>query len=1339
MHILFFLCAWTVVQAVFCQDDLRFNTLGTENGLSNGSVTAIAQDSIGFIWIATKNGLNRYDGKNFKVYTRQNSNISSNDVSDILIDNKGRIWIGTIGGGISRYDIESDTFVIYCKSDTKGKFASNIVHSLYQDSSGHIWAATNNGLGLFDEKGDEFQKYYIQGNSDYDLIDILCIYEDLKGRIWIGSNGNGLYQFKPNLKEFSKVTTSNEYSLRIPDYILDITSTVSGKLLLGTGGNGLVGFDAQTKKVFEPWSWIGTPEPSIVRTFWKDDALNIWMGTDGDGLFKFNKEVQFEARFTKVNNLPGTLVNNTINDIFEDRQGNIWIGTAWRGLSVWKKETENLKHYYSDGIGFDSDPILSLYKNNGSLWMGLDGQGLNVLNMDTKNITRFDKESSVNVESNFVQCIRPSGKDQYWLGTFTNGLILFDKNKGVVKKYKRSETDQNSLPFDDVRDVIVEPSGNLWIATWGGGLSYFKVEDQAFQNYRFSDLYSNSLSSNNVISLMDDGSNLWIGTHGGGLNMYDKEKQEFTHHKNIEGDTKSLGSNYIFSILKGEKDIIWLGTKNGLSKYDKTSGTFSNYNIGDNLNSNTVVSLIRDAAGLLWLGTKRGIFMFDPDDGIPLPIPETKTEFHINSAFMDNDGIAYFGGIKGITAAYTNMQLRKGNDVKIVFTDFKLFNQSQKVEKGTVLSRNIAINNKLELKHNQNVITFGLAALKFPFSRDYDFEVMMEGFEENWRSIGEQSSLTYTNLSPGTYLLKARLANAEINGGNENVKSMQITIAPPLWKTNWAYFLYALTFLAIIWGIRYYTFKWAEIKNNLRTEKLKREKEDEVHHLKQRFFTNISHEIRTPLTLIMGTLNSLKGNFNANEQTKINAVRHSASRLMTLVNELLNIRKLETGNIKLQVSQNNLVTFLHEIFLAFSQQAISKDIEYIFTSENKTILVWFDKVQLEKTIYNLLTNAFKFTPQKGRIEVLVGGKNNFAKILVKDTGTGIAEEKLPHIFNRFYQNEEATDGQIGFGIGLSIVKDIIGLHHGTIKASSKLGHGSTFKIRLPMGKDHFESSQLNFEYTDVEHTGTRSFSEGLEKHSLVSNKEIVVLAVEDNKYLRDFLSDLLSSEYKVITAENGKKGLDLALEHLPDLILSDIMMPEMDGVTLCYTLKTNLLTSHIPVILLTARDMVESIMEGYETGADDYLIKPFHEGVLRTRIKNLLKGRQRLRDRYSKELLLNPKEIALNSPDQQFLEKLQKVLEDKMANPEFHINELAFDMAMSHSGIYKKIKALTGMTLVGFIKDFRLKRAAQILKQHDFAIADVSFMVGYTDRKHFSQEFKKKFGINPSEYGKDLD
>ncbi len=1337
-YISLIICTFLVFQTVSGQENARFTNLGIEHGLSNGSVTAIEQDTIGFIWIGTKNGLNRYDGRTFRIYSEKNSNLSSNDISDILVDKKGRMWISTIGGGINRYDIKTDTFKVFQNEKNDSQLGSNVVNSLFEDNTGNLWATTNKGLSVFVEDSQTFKTFLPlqmdHNKNDPSAADMLCMHEESNGLFWIGTNGGGLYLFDSSQNSFIEFLPNTDNLIDLPDYILSIARLGSDKLLLGSRGKGVVGLDTKTGNTFEFLDWGNFPTPVVIWTIWRDSFSNIWVGTDGDGLFKFSQNGQLVSHYVRDNRLSSTIVNNTINDLFEDDQGNLWIGTAWRGISVNKKNDGQMHRFYSDGKGYDSQPVLSLFKKNDSLWMGLDGQGLNVLNIKSGGVNKFNKFSSIRLNENFIQCIEPHDDGRYWLGTFSNGLVLFDTEKGVLKKFVRKDSDKNSLPFNDVRDIVLAPSGSLWIGTWGGGLSHFNTETEDFTNYRHNEDDHTTIASDNVIALLEDGPYLWIATHGGGLSKYDIKNDSFTQYQKDENDNKSIGSNYIFSILRGKGNCLWLGTKNGLSKFDFKTQTFKNFNIGTSLTSNTVVSLLQDGLGRLLLGTKNGIYNFNPEKETVQVLPHTNFEFHINSAFIDDVGIAYFGGINGVVSIDTKLPIKEDLPKKIVFTDFKLFNESQKVNETDALNRNMVINDEIKLKHHQNVITFDFTSLQYPISHNRIFEVKMLGFEDYWRPVEGQASVTYTNLAPGFYEFHARLKDVDTN---ELSNSIKIEIQPPLYRTWWAYLIYSVLALSLLGLIRFYTLRWAEIKNNLETERLQREKEDEVHRLKQRFFTNISHEIRTPLTLILGALNSLtKENLKVSEIKQLNTVKNSTNRLMNLVNELLNIRKLETGNIKLQVSENDIVTFVHEIYLAFSQQAISKTIDYKFIPEIENLQVWFDKGQLEKTIYNLLTNAFKFTPGGGAIVVTVKSKKGYSVISVKDSGPGIPQDKIQHIFERFYQNENSFDKNIGFGIGLSITRDIVELHHGTIGASNRALGGSTFEIKLPLGRNHFTSDQIVKENIDVEsRSNYLSNAVTTNKHEL-DFRDSIVLVVEDNDHLREFLTEMLSQEFEILQAANGKEGLKVAQEQVPDLVLTDIMMPIMDGVTLCYELKTNIATSHIPVILLTARDMVESIMEGYETGADDYLTKPFHEGLLKSRIKNLLRNRKKLQERYQQEFYLNPKEVVMTSPDQKFLSKLHDVLEKKLDQSEFHIDKLSAEMAMSHSGLYKKLKALTGMTLVAFIRDYRLKRAAQLFKQHKYSVFDVCFMVGYTDRKHFSKEFKKKFGLNPSEFAK---
>ena len=710
--------------------------------------------------------------------------------------------------------------------------------------------------------------------------------------------------------------------------------------------------------------------------------------------------------------------------------------------------------------------------------------------------------------------------------------------------------------------------------------------------------------------------------------------------------------------------------------------------------------------------------------------------------FKDKQGTLYFGGSKGVVSFNPN-NIHKYNvdyDYPVVFTDFKLLDKSADNEK-SVIKNHISYQDSITLPYNQRIFTFNFSSLKLPFSNKTQFAVKMEGFEDEWREIGSQNTTTYTNLAAGEYSFNVKSKTDDGEWNETKIAKVYISILPPYWRTWWAYILYfILVVIVLVISQRYY-LGWVQMKNKLALEQLQREHEDKLHKAKQRFFTNISHEIRTPLTLILGPLNNLlKSDLDITKNTQLSTIKSNANRLLHLVNELLDFRKLEEGRVKLQVTQSNIVDFTNEIFLNFSQQGIIRNIDCQFEKTDKQIIAWFDKIQMEKVIFNLLSNAFKFCKEGDRIKVRVKKDANFVNITVSDSGQGIQKDKLQTIFERFYQKEENTHQAQGFGIGLSIAKDIIELHSGRIEVSSKLGKGSVFTILVPLGYSHFKESEIikgvpgdedieNY-IADKNDVNISEFPKNEAKSS--------ILLVEDNTNLRDYLKEILSKSYLVIEAVNGKEGLEMAVEFIPDIVISDIMMPIMDGVVFCAELKKDIRTSHIPVILLTARTLISDKIEGLETGADDYLTKPFNESILKIRIKNLLENRKLLRKRYLKEGLLRPKDVKLNSPDEEFLSKLVGIIEDNIAESEFNVDQLAKDIGMSHSNVYKKIKALTGMTIIGFVRDFRLQRAAQLLKeQQKISITDVCFKVGYTDRRHFSQEFKKKFGKSPSLFIKD--
>ncbi|MDR0683499.1 MAG: response regulator [Dysgonamonadaceae bacterium] len=1036
--------------------------------------------------------------------------------------------------------------------------------------------------------------------------------------------------------------------------------------------------------------------------------------------------------------MPHSLSSNTINTFFTDRQSNLWIGTAKGGISLIKKEPDGIEYYYSDGKGENKLPVLSIFRDKRGLWMGTDGEGMTLHNPENNTTLFFNKESSNGYVGDFVQCIKPSITDNFWIGTYAHGLYLFDPRTRKTHNFSRKADSKSSLPHNDVRDFVALPSGDLWIATWGGGLAFLDAETETVKEYRHEPGNPGTIGSDNVLALhMDEQGRLWVATYGGGLSRFDPASRKFTNFKSE--DYPGLISNFIFALLPENSHTLWIGTKEGLCRLHLHSLQFETIPIDADYPSKTIQSLLKDRQGNIWAGTKKGVLRLRQGSCKAEFLPGIYDSFSINSACMDEAGKLYFGADKRVVAFFPEQIRFDAGKSPVYLTDFLLFNKPVLIGQGSVLKHQICYEKKITLKHNQSVITIEYATLDFPFSRNINYEVMLEGLEEKWRNVGNQNTATFTNLSPGQYTFKVRPAGDLFSHGEIVPTQIDIHVQPPFRLTLWAYLIYALLLAGLIYLFRRYTLNWMSIQNELKLEKIKREQEDRIHQMKQRFFINISHDIRTPLTLIAVSVNKLfnRGNMELLGQKNLMTIKANTSHLLNLTEELLNFRKLETGNVTLQVSCENLVEFVREIYICHSQFAINKRIEYKFAASHPDIYVWIDKTQMEKAICNLISNAFKFTSEEGKITVDVSMASAGQVIVrVTDTGKGIAPEKIEHIFDRFYQAGK-DDQSTGFGIGLSIAREIVLLHGGKINVCSEEGQGSEFSIILPNGKDHFE--HVEFVESPLKDMLSEHFIRD-EQNDVPDSvpeqevKEYSILVVEDNPQIRAYIVELLLSRYQVYEASNGQEALEIALELIPDLVVSDVMMPVMDGITFCHRLKNDMRISHIPVILLTARTLTDSIIEGFESGADEYLTKPFNERILLVRINNILQNRQEIRERVRREMILNPQEVSLNTQDGIFLSKLVAYIEEHIEETDFNIIQMATEMAMSHSNLYKKVKALTGMSVIGFIKDFRLKRAAQLLAQNELHITEIAYMVGYSERRHFSQDFKRKFNLTPKEY-----
>jgi signal transduction histidine kinase/ligand-binding sensor domain-containing protein/AraC-like DNA-binding protein len=1346
-----FFIAWLVLfpftTSLHAQTQPVFVKINDSKVLPSSSITSITQDKDGFIWIGTKNGLRRYDGNTYKIYNQTAGRLGADDVSGVFVDSRGRIWVGTLNG-LQLLNRNEDRFISFIRLPGNNKsISSNKVNTIYEDSDKRIWIGTERGLNQFIEKDSTFQRYQANAADTTSLShnSVRAIFEDSDRNLWIGTFGGGLNRLDSNRKQFRHIKAS-QYNRNAPaaNYIHVIKSFSEDELLLGTSGEGLLIFNlpkGQLKSFFPNEKHYA--QIPIIRAIFKEPGGTIWIGTDGNGLLRIQnaktKKPTVE-QFVKNNTIPGSLSSNAIYTIFSDKQGNFWLGTAWNGINILKRNDAAVQFYYSDFTGLNPSPVLSIYKKQGNLWLGTDGFGLNILNTASMEASRLPRQR---IGGDYVQLIKERRSGGFFIGTFSDGLILYHLKAGKLQQYKHQANDPFSLSYNDVRDVIEEENGNFWVATWGGGLNYFDKAANKFTNFRKQGHKAHSLSSDNITALSEEGNGrMWVGTFGGGVNLFDTKTQKSQLLKAPKESKIALETLNIISLLKDSHGFLWMGTwGQGLIRLDTKNFKVVRYNKLGGLNERTITALIEDDQGNIWISTKRGIFQHEYKTGRFKHYSQLKGSYHINAVYKA-DGRLYFGASEGAVSFDPEKLQVPVEEPRIRFTGLKLFNKEVKVgDTDHILDKHILEEDFIELKHNHSLVTFEFIALDFPFS-NFEYAIKLENFDEDWRQIGTLHEVSFTNLAPGNYTLKVK-ARTPGDNWSRNYRQIRVLVHKPVWKTWWAYLLYFAVSGFLLYLFYRYTIHLEMLKNNLNLEKLNREKDQELNKLKLEFFTDVSHEIRTPVTLIMGSINRItEEKEGRRKEEALQELKKNSSHLMQLVNELLDFRKIDAAGIQLKASESDFVSFVHEIFLSFSIHAENLGITYRFYSARHHINLWFDKEQMEKVVYNLLSNAFKFTHAGGAIMVEVIQNDHNVVLVVEDTGTGISETKLRKIFKRFYQSSNTAQiKEEGFGIGLSIVKSIVKLHAGKVFVKSEPGKGTKFSVKLLRGESHFPAIQKS-EGTDAqENLNQYLVSHSGEKEDWQVNygfAEATVLVVEDNADIRNYLLDLLKPLFHTLAACNGVEAYEIALTQTPDLIISDIMMPEKDGINLTRDLKKDVRTSHIPVILLTARTSFIYKKEGLETGADDFITKPFSETLLKTRIVNLLKSRQLLREKFQLDILAEPRNLQVSTPDQVFMADLACILDQHLDNDAINAEFISKQLGISHSVVYKKIKSLTGLNLVEFTRDFRLKRAAQLLKDFNLPVTDVCYKVGFSDRRYFSQMFKKKFGVSPSVYGKGL-
>jgi signal transduction histidine kinase/ligand-binding sensor domain-containing protein/DNA-binding response OmpR family regulator len=1378
-HFLFsvFLFIGTVLYAQ--PENYKFGHLDISNGISNNQIVSVFKDSRGFMWFGTQSGLNRYDGYSFKIFKhslRDSLSIRDNFIYGINEDHNGNLWIGTRFG----YNIYNPLTESFSWNPEKYLRDNNIpltsINNLYTDKKGNVWFL-NRQEGIvkvntvtnkrdliknipFDStsvKNSELSSLVEGNNGDYWIIHRDGVLEKMDGKTnKIVQRDYFIYRILGNV--------ANDYSLFVDsDGDLWITITNSP--------NGVFYYNPKLKRIkhITNTSQEVRLNTNIVRAVVQDNNGFIWIATDHGGINILNKH---NFRITYLLQNPDdnkSITQNSFTCLYKDNSSIIWAGTFKKGINYFHDNLirfKLLKHQsrLPNSLGFD-DVNCFAEDAKENLWIGTNGGGLIYYDRTKENFKQYLNNPSVSnsLSNNVIVSLCIDHEQKLWIGTYYGGLNCFVNDR--FRHFKKDPRNPQSLNNDNVWELYEDRQNRLWVGTLGGGLDLYDRKNEIFSHFNTrvpNTIYSDYLSA----VLQDKEGKLWIGT-AYGVNVFYKDSfKTWKHYLRDNQDNSSISNNNILSILEDSRGLIWVGTREGLNCFDKKTQKFKNFREEDGLPDNSIISMVEDNNGNLWLGTPNGLsnliitkkpgedsitYLFknyDESDGLQ------GKEFNENAAFRTKKGELVFGGINGFNIFFPQDIKVNMNLPKVVITDFQIFNKSIKVNEeidGRVLLRQSIINTReITLKYRENIFVVEFAALSYFQPEKNKYSYILEGFNKDWITVdSKMRKATYTNLDPGEYVFRVKAAN---NDGFWNTEEtvLKIVILPPFWRTKLAIVLYILVILAILYISRRMILERARMRFNLEHERHEAQRMHELDMLKIRFFTNVSHEFRTPLTLIITPIEKLiKNTIDPELNKQYVMINRNARRLLNLINQLLDFRRMEVQEFHLSLIQADIILFIRDIVNSFSDISEKKNIQLSVISHIESLNTYFDQDKLEKILFNLLSNAFKFTGEMGTVKVelntleaelsveLPDKKGKYLQIKVSDTGIGIAKEKHEKVFERFFQNEIPGDMlNQGSGIGLALTREFVKLHEGVITLQSEPGKGSCFTVYIPLKENGYVKENIFPVKEDfISDNNTIEASNNGELESISKGlKKALLLLVEDNEDFRFYLKDNLKQQYQIVEAPNGQVGLKAASHFIPDLIVSDVMMPVMDGIDFCKRVKSDQRTSHIPVILLTAKAASDQIITGFQTGADDYITKPFNFEILLSRIKNLLSQRELMRKSFIKHVEINPSEITVTPLDEKLINKAIALVESNISNADFSVEELSRELGMSRVHLYKKLLSITGKTPIEFIRTIRLKRAAQLLKKSQLTISEIAYQVGFNNPKYFTKYFKSEFNVLPSQY-----
>lgn len=1341
----------------------RFVHIDTRQGLSHTHVKAIYRDATGFLWIGTESGLNRFDGYTIRVFRNDASDSTSlfhDDIAGLFKMPGGKMGVITTLGPCL-YDPVTETF-----SPSSRAFQAYSIRkpadlkAVVPDNKGNYWfVMQNDGLICYNEKSRKAIsiKHVDRDTTSIASNNVTSVAQHADGTYWI-AHGNGLVENIVLEKRAARVVKRFNFFY---DRRLGKDDQLHCGLVPDSDGDiwvyptnfdmGVACLNRQNGKIRYYGRTFGSPRLSsnMVTAVVADHQGDIWISTGQAGIDVLDKKALSLTHMPHVPENDYTLSHNSITTLVKDNDGVIWVGTYKSGLDYFHRNVKRfpLINRYSKPEGLPFEDVNAFVEDaKGNLWLGTNGGGLIYFDRRNEKFTtyRHDPKNPHSLSSDGIVSLCLDRKNQLWIGTFLGGLNCFDGQK--FTRYQHNPAQPNSLPGRSVWEIFEDSQRRLWIGTLDGGLCLFDRNKKSFIRYHHPK--QRALYSTYVPTIFEDSKgNMWFGTPNG-IDVLMKASGDLVHFEKEKNNPASIADNDIFKILEDSKGRIWIASRGGLSLWKPGTNTFANYSEKQGLPDKTVLSMLEDENGRLWLGTPNGLSCATISSGKGVLRISFRNysemdglqgrQFTEDAALRTRNGELIFGGANGFNL-FRPQGLGENKIVpRLVFTDFQLFNRSihpaLSAKDQSVLPASITTGPSIVLQASDNVFSIEFAALNFIQASKNEYKYKLEGFNKDWLTTDASNrKVTFTNLDAGDYVFRVVASN---NDGLWNDKgiSLPIKVLPPLWKSPLAYIMYALAIALLLLGIRKLIQDRERMKFDIRQTREEARRSHELDLLKTRFFTNVSHELRTPLSLILAPVEKLtEGAVDHQERKQFELIQRNAKRLLNLVNQLLDFRKLEVNEIRFQPSDGDIIQFIKTTVYSFSDLSEKKDIRLTFYSNVAVLDTIFDHDKLEKILFNLLSNAIKFTLGPGEVfvsvEIQEAGENNMVEIKVKDTGIGIPPERHELIFERFFQNDlPNTIINQGSGIGLAITREFVRIHGGSVRVESEVGKGSCFVVALALKKLSRGVHEIINEPVQSAVPDQKIQTE----HG--SADKPLILIVEDNEDFRFYLKDNLKQSYSVIEASTGEDGWDKALAQRPVLIVTDIMMPGMNGLDFCRMVKSDQRVSHTPVILLTARSEDEQYLEGFQAGADDYIPKPFNFQVLESRIRNLISSRQNLHALFASRNGIKASELEITPLDQQFLRDMVQAIEKHISNAEFTVTDLARELGTSRSQFFKKVQSLTGKSPLEVIRDIRLQHAAQLLEKSQLSVSEIAYQVGFNNPKYFARYFKEFYQVLPSEY-----